>query len=663
MHFFNKGKLRAKVCAGAAIVVALQLAAAPAWASTPYTDTTQANFASGTNSGTAVTNAAGGEVVPLSAGSTDFPSTSLPSDWESYSYGTGSSAAISAGTLTLDGSRAGASEFFGPGQTLTFTATFTGAAYQHGGFGTDYASVTPTAIFTTSSGGALYAGVDGTNVSLGTTYLNSSRSFTIAWNYDNVVFSVGTTVVATITTSENSNMRPLFADASVGGGTLKVSKVHVAGTPDVSPTFTSFPTGWTHTAWGTGSTATASGGTLTLNGAWAAPTRSYTPGHTLQYQAKFTTDNWQEAGWVGDWGGSNPELGFDTETSGTLVAVADGVTQDLGTTYLGAFHTYTIDWQAEHVVFSVDGTQVASLTPSVADAANLRPNFSDLSTAGNSLLIKSPVVTSYTPVNASSFSSLPDRWGTDTVDIGGSATTSGGVLHVDGAVAGSYVWARGGTTLQFVATFKNGAYEQGGFGTDLLGGDDAVTFQVGSGGTTFAATAGSSYVTLSSSYLGSSHAYKIVWNGEDYIYFIDGSQVASIAGVDHNNLRPVFGDPNTGGDVLDVSSVSMSASVSGPVGTFTSRVIDSTTTSTVWGAISWNAVVPTGAGLTVSVRSGNTATPDGTWTAWTPITASGNSAGISGRYIQYTAQLTAPSTVPSTDFAPVLNDVTLVAGP
>ena len=57
-------------------------------------------------------------------------------------------------------------------------------------------------------------------------------------------------------------------------------------------------------------------------------------------------------------------------------------------------------------------------------------------------------------------------------------------------------------------------------------------------------------------------------------------------------------------------------------GTFTSRVIDAGAPSN-WDALSWDATVPTGTTLVVKVRTGNTAVPDATWTAWATVAASG----------------------------------------
>ena len=52
---------------------------------------------------------------------------------------------------------------------------------------------------------------------------------------------------------------------------------------------------------------------------------------------------------------------------------------------------------------------------------------------------------------------------------------------------------------------------------------------------------------------------------------------------------------------------------------------------------------PAGTSITIRVRSGNTASPDGTWTAYTSVPTSGATIAKPGRYLQYEAVLTSSS--------------------
>ena len=73
-------------------------------------------------------------------------------------------------------------------------------------------------------------------------------------------------------------------------------------------------------------------------------------------------------------------------------------------------------------------------------------------------------------------------------------------------------------------------------------------------------------------------------------------------------------------------------------GSFTSRVLDAGQ-SADWGALSWTADTPAGTSVALSVRTGNTPTPDGSWSAFTPISANGGDIPGNSRYLQYRADL------------------------
>lgn len=90
-------------------------------------------------------------------------------------------------------------------------------------------------------------------------------------------------------------------------------------------------------------------------------------------------------------------------------------------------------------------------------------------------------------------------------------------------------------------------------------------------------------------------------------------------------------------------------------GTYTSDVRDAQTIAT-WGAIRWQAQIPAGTRLDVSTRSGNTRTPDETWSDWTPAYPTQEGSPITSpraRYLQWRAALTG-----SRSDAPLLTSVT-----
>jgi hypothetical protein len=94
-----------------------------------------------------------------------------------------------------------------------------------------------------------------------------------------------------------------------------------------------------------------------------------------------------------------------------------------------------------------------------------------------------------------------------------------------------------------------------------------------------------------------------------------------------------------------------------PVGRFTSQVLDMDSATATPETASWTSSAPVGTSLTVAVRTGNVATPDGTWTAWSQEYSVGSGIPFSvasGRYAQLRATLNASDTAQT----PTLEDIT-----
>ena len=90
-------------------------------------------------------------------------------------------------------------------------------------------------------------------------------------------------------------------------------------------------------------------------------------------------------------------------------------------------------------------------------------------------------------------------------------------------------------------------------------------------------------------------------------------------------------------------------------GTYTSDVRDAQTVA-LWGTIRWQASTPDGSRIEISTRSGNTSTPDETWSEWSPAYTDAEGSTITSpraRFIQWRATMTA-----SRGEAPILTSVT-----
>ncbi len=235
---------------------------------------------------------------------------------------------------------------------------------------------------------------------------------------------------------------------------------------------------------------------------------------------------------------------------------------------------------------------------------------------------------------------LPNGWSSTTWGDGGTATVSGGALTVDGAQAGTDATFSPGTTLEFTGTFGNAPYEHVGFATAEFDGPWAL-FSTGRDGTSLQARTNltengtSDDETIPGSWLGSPHRYRIVWGTDSVTFFIDGNEIASHAVTIAGPMRAAVSDFDTGGASVTVDDVALTPYV--PAGTFTSRVFDAGAPA-AWGTLDADATLPAGTGIDFAVRTGDTPTPDGTWSAWAPIVP-GQSIGASARYAQYSAAL------------------------
>ncbi len=238
---------------------------------------------------------------------------------------------------------------------------------------------------------------------------------------------------------------------------------------------------------------------------------------------------------------------------------------------------------------------------------------------------------------------------------GGTAVVGGGVLTVDGAMAGTNAVYGPGRALEFVATFTQGWYQHVGFSVDYANPIWAIFSTEGTGNFILARTSSgtaSSETYLSSSLIGTPHHYRIEWNADSAVYYVDGVEVANHAIAVTTNMRPIIAEYAVGARTLTADWLRMQPYASSCA--FTSQVLDAVGTAT-WGLATWTADVPASTGLTISMRMGDTPIPDGTWTAFSVLPSSGAPINGTSRYIQYRAEMA--TSVPSQ--TPVLHDLTI----
>ena len=253
--------------------------------------------------------------------------------------------------------------------------------------------------------------------------------------------------------------------------------------------------------------------------------------------------------------------------------------------------------------------------------------------------------------------------------VGGGVSVNDGKATLDGVLIGSS-WLYTMTmddedvadvALEFVATFSAAPDQEIGFASDLMNGDYAV-FATGAGGALYARSSLGGDILIPGNWLGAPHRFRIIWSFRGSISFsIDGKAGAS------GSVRSVFSmplsmrllasDQSLGGGGLSIDWMRLTRP---PItrdlsGAYLSRVFDAGS-SVYWRTLGVDrenfTSVPLTFAVGVTVRQGNTPTPDSSWTAFSPTLGQ-------SRYLQYKAVL---SLWDESDPTPALQSVTLTAG-
>lgn len=416
---------------------------------------------------------------------------------------------------------------------------------------------------------------------------------------------------------------------------------------------TSVPTGWATGGW-TGGTTTFPGGTASVDGSWLRTSASGGSGRAVEFSATFSGAAYQNAGFADTLSGASESWAmFGTnQTSGVLQARirnAGGAVVDvaLGSQYVGSEHVFRIEWDAA-VRFYIDGVLVHSAG---TVGGTMRPLASDYHAQGGGIVLRWVRLTTSLPTIATEFdgSSLSSGW-TSILWSGGSggSTVSGGTVAVNGALLRTTALSGPGSSVEFVATFGAATHQHAGFGADLSGASRWAIFStMGTTDTLYARVNNSGTfieTPLGTGLVGSAHTYRIDWLADRVVFSVDGTvrhtQNVAITG----GMGTVFSDYAAGGASVTVDRAWMGAATRS--GTFTSRVLNAGS-ATDWQTLDVAAKGPGGTSVTIEVRTGNSPTPDGSWTTFTPVNAGADIPGVS-RYIQYRATLTGTTTVSPT---------------
>jgi len=211
---------------------------------TPSTvrDVTVADFSAGTaDPGIAISQMADGEVILAPTTSQEFSGTALPAGWTGTPWNTGGANAVANGQVIVDGSRVSMDATVPVGEHLDFGATFSGDSFEHVGLGLTF-NETPWIMFSTGSGGALYARTHDGSVATDTlipgNWLGTPHRFRIDWTSSGVVFFIDGAQVASHAALITTALRPIASDFGVGGGSVLLDWLRLAPYA-TSGTFTS----------------------------------------------------------------------------------------------------------------------------------------------------------------------------------------------------------------------------------------------------------------------------------------------------------------------------------------------------------------------------------------------------------------------------------------
>jgi hypothetical protein len=253
--------------------------------------------------------------------------------------------------------------------------------------------------------------------------------------------------------------------------------------------------------------------------------------------------------------------------------------------------------------------------------------------------------------------SLSSKWTTTILVSGSSSTVANSIVSVKGREIRSAT-VPVGTPIEGKVAFGSSVNEYFGLATDVsttVGNYWAVFSTRSSTNTLFARVNinGTSHDVSLGGLPSGFHDYLVQSVSGGYQFYVDGALKTTIAFAIPTGtaLKAVLSNTSTT-VALQADWVRYGAYVSS--GTFVSSVFDAGRLAR-WGKMSWTATLPAGTTMTVLTRSGNTATPDGSWSAWSSVSNGGTIASPAARYIQYEIVFTTTSSI----LTPTLSNISL----
>ncbi len=362
-----------------------------------------------------------------------------------------------------------------------------------------------------------------------------------------------------------------------------------------------------------------------------------------------------------DYGNNASSLSLNSAAANYLTSHSITLTGlSSGTTYYYRVSSADINANSSTIPLSPNAP-LSFTTPSENCASDITAaDFSAGTTDANTVVIlENDGAVSLKPMLNEEFTlaSIPSGWTNGIWNAGGATSFNNGQAIVDGSHISNNISFGPGSSLEFTATYTAGDFQNIGFTADAAFNNPWITIgRAGAGDNNLYARNNSGQsVVLGTTLLNTPHKYKIKWltNGA-FEFYVDDVLVptAGFTQTVLTNMIVQISDYVTGGVSLSVDWIR--ATPYATTGTYTSRIFDAGSAIT-WGTVNWTADLPANTDLLISIRTGNTPVPDGSWTAYTAAN-NGNSVGCgTARYLQYKAVFSCTNN----NVSAKLNDLTI----
>jgi hypothetical protein len=599
------------------------------------THTTVTDFANGTFDNVLTVGDGDGALSLRPSISDEFNASNLTSTWNTTTWQPNGQLAIQQGSLILDGSAIFSSQSVSSGQFIEGKVLFTGGPYQHFGVAQDLVN-SRWAIFSTGSGGSLLARTAISNRAINTTipgnWFGQYHVYRIEWLSNQVLYYIDGTLVAAHNISISEPLRVTASDYTTENSPLMVDWIRAGSYANSGRYFSAILDAGTDAYW----TAVSWSANLPHNTSLEISIRAGPTPHVDSSWSDFFAINTV---------GANPGL-FGRYAQ---YRIAFNTTDPVRSPIL---HDISLRYRTRETQRFLDSSYTDFLSGQATLVTATKRADGELQLAGTiNDDFEEPI--------------LSTRWTHHSwTTVGGGPVT----LNLNNGkliLGGSGILSTQPVNLvgtQAALTFSPIGYQHFGLATGL--GDPRqnvwILFGTSPDGSRLLARL-NIFGNILEQDLGSvptgTHQYRIIPSTGRIDFYIDGSLVASLAAQLPSNvayklaLSDFYGTNPLIADWVETMDYPSS-------GSYLSRIFDAGQLA-AWQKLAWSGNKPVGTSVVIETRTGNSPTPDESWSAWANVAPDGTILNPPARYLQY--RLTLLSTVPNT--TPVVDAISIEWNP